>query len=143
MAIRAASLLLAIAALWPRAAAAQPIPLGTEIYTLEGIVAKDQADGREVGWFAISVGVVGDAAPARWIGLTAFLDWRQDPFAGRETIRRLLPADPTLLVAGPRDLVTRLQTAPPGSRLAARGMLNFGSRIYMLSAVTVVTPDGK
>jgi len=143
MPLRAGLLLLAIAATLPRGAAAQPSPAGTEIFTLEGIVAKDQAGAREAGWFAISAGVIGAGAPARWVGLTAFRDWREDPFVGRETIRRLMPADPTLLITGPRDMVKQFQTAPPGSRLAARGMLNFGSRIYMLSAFTITAPDGK
>lgn len=128
-------LLLALVASWPGGAAAQR--LGVNLFTLEGIVAPNRTVARETGWFGISVGVVGDRAPARWVGLTSFVDWRQDPFVGRETIRRLLPADPTLLLTGPPDLVSRFQAAPPGARLSARGMLDFGSRIFMVSAVTV------
>ena len=140
MPVRVGLLLLALVASWPCGAAAQP-RLGVNLYTLEGIVAPDRTVARQTGWFAISVGIVGDRAPARWVGVTSFLNWRQDPFVGRETIRLLMPADPTLLLTGPPDLVARFQTAPPGARLAARGMLDFRSRVFMVSAVTVTTPE--
>ena len=51
-------------------------------------MAKDQASAQDTGWFAISVGIVGnDTAPERWIGLTAFKTWNDDPFVGRQVIR--------------------------------------------------------
>jgi hypothetical protein len=118
--------------------AAQPVPVATEPYTLEGIVAKDQAGAREAGWIPISVGYVGDdKTPVRWIGVTAFRTWNDDPFVGREDLRRILPSQPTLLVTGPPELVKQLKEAPDGGRLVARGMLNKGSRNFMLSGVKV------
>jgi hypothetical protein len=122
---------------------AQDIPMGTETYTLEGFAAKDQANAQAKGWFAISYGVVGnDQSPERWIGLTAFKDWDDDPFVGRQVIRNLMPADPTLLIDGPPALVKQMTSAPPGSRIVARGMLNRDSRNFVLSGVKVIPPSG-
>lgn len=122
---------------------AQDFPSGTEPYTLEGFIAKDQASAQDKGWFAISVGIVGnEQAPERWIGLTAFKTWNDDPFVGRQVIRGLMPADPTLLFVGPPALVKQFTSAPAGSRLVARGMLNTASRNFMLSGVKVTPPTG-
>ena len=116
---------------------------GTEPYTLEGIVGKDQNAAREAGWFPISVGFVGnDKVPERWIGVTAFITWDGDPFVGRENLRRLLPDDPVLLLDGPPPMMKQIQQAPAGSRLKVRGMLNSQSRIFLISGVKV-TPAGQ
>jgi len=115
---------------------------GTEPYTLEGIMGKDQNAARDTGWFPISVGFVGnDKAPERWIGVTAFITWDGDPFVGRENLRRLLPDDPVLLFDGPPPMTKQIQQAPAGSRLKVRGMLNSQSRIFLISGVKV-TPAG-
>jgi hypothetical protein len=127
----------------PTCILAQDFPTGTEPYTLEGFIAKDQASAQDAGWFAISVGIVGnEQAPERWIGLTAFKTWNDDPFVGRQVIRNLMPADPTLLFAGPPGLVKQFTSAPIGSRLVARGILNKASRNFMLSGVKVTPPGG-
>lgn len=127
----------------PLRAAAQPVEMATQPYTLECVVAKDQSAAQEAGWFAISAGVVGDDAPARWLAVTAFRNWQDDPFVGREALRRLLPSQPTLLFVGPPQLVKQFQTASPGTRLVIRGMLNAGSRNFMLSAIKAMAPEGK
>lgn len=121
---------------------AQPFEMATEPYTLEGIVAKDQASAGAQGWFPISVGVVGQDQTKRWIGLTAFKTWNDDPFVGRQVIRDLMPADPTMLFVGPPELMKQFTGAPVGSRIVARGMLNTGSRNFMLSGVKVTPPAG-
>jgi hypothetical protein len=127
----------------PTTLRAQDFDTGTEPYTLEGIVAKDQASAQAAGWFPVSVGVVGDEkAPERWIGLTAFKTWNDDPFVGRQVIRNLMPSDPTLLFAGPAGLVKQFTSAPAGSRVVARGMLNRASRNFMLSGIKVMPPKG-
>jgi hypothetical protein len=136
-------ILAATLAALPPTLLAQDIPTGTETYTLEGFAAKDQASAQAKGWFAISYGVVGKGqAPERWIGLTAFKDWDDDPFVGRQVIRNLMPADPTLLIDGPPALVKQMTSASPGSRIVARGMLNRTSRNFMLSGVQVKAPGG-
>jgi len=134
-----ARLLLAAAiSLMPAVVAAQ-LPGGTQPYVLEGVVGKDQTAAREAGWFPISMGFVGnDKTPVRWIGVTAVRNWQGDPFVGRENFRRLLPSDPTLLVAGPSDMLKQLQQAPAGSHLVVRGMLNMQSRNFLVSSVKVL-----
>jgi hypothetical protein len=141
MRIRLRHLLLVTLVALPATVAAQLPRFGTETYTLEGIAATDRDGARTAGWFPVSVGIVGDPSPARWVGVTAFLPWNGDPFIGRQDLRRLLPASPTLLFTGPRDLVRQFQEAPAGSRLVVRGMLNRASRNFMLSAIKV-TPSG-
>jgi hypothetical protein len=121
----------------------QPFDMGTEPYTLEGIVAKDQANAQAIGWFALSIGIVGsDADPDRWIGATAFKTWNDDPFVGRQVLRNLMPADPNMLFAGPSSLVKQFTSAPVGSRVVIRGMLNKASRNFMLTGVKVLPPSG-
>jgi hypothetical protein len=123
---------------------AQPAPGGTLPYTLEGVVAKNQAGAQEAGWFGISAGFVGDdKTPERWIGVTSFLDWNGDPFLGRQVLRGLMPSDPTLLFDGPPPLLKQLKTAPAGSKVLVRGMLNSPSRNFMVSGVTVTPAGGK
>ncbi len=141
MRIRLRRFVLATLVALPATLSAQLPRIGTEPYTLEGIVAADRDGARTAGWFAVSVGVIGDPAPARWVGVTAFLPWNGDPFIGRQDLRRLLPSTPTLLFTGPPDLVGQFQRAPAGSRLVVRGMLNRASRNFMLSAIKV-TPAG-
>lgn len=143
MRTRVGLLLLGMLAAIPLRAAAQPVDPGTQPYTLEGVVAKDQATAQQEGWFAISAGVVDSAAPPRWLGVTAFRNFQDDPFVGREALRRLLPSQPTLLFVGPPPLIQQFQNAPPGTRLVIRGMLNAMSRNFMLSAIKVVAPEGK
>src|SRR5262249_21135204 len=122
---------------------------GTEPYTLEGIMGKDQNAARDTGWFPISVGfVVNDKVPERGlgeergIGVTAFITWDGDPFVGRDHLQRLLPDDPVLLLDGPPAMTKQIQQAPPGSRLKVRGVLNTQSRIFLISGVKV-TPAGQ
>jgi hypothetical protein len=142
---RARLLLLAVLVALPTTRLwAQPAPGGTLPYTLEGVVAKNQAGAQEAGWFGISVGFVGDdKTPERWIGVTSFLDWNGDPFLGRQVLRALMPNDPTLLFDGPPALLKQLKSAPAGSKVTARGMLNGGSRNFMVSGLTVTPAGGK
>src|SRR5262245_28901607 len=120
---------------------AQDFPVGTEPYTLEGIVATDQANAQAIGWFPLSVGIVGsEKDPDRWIGATAFKTWNDDPFVGRQVLRQLMPADPNMLFAGPPGLVKPFPSAPPGSRVVLRGMLNIACRNLRLSGVNVSPP---
>src|SRR5262249_51625374 len=105
---------------------------------LEGVVAKNQTAAQDVGGFGISVGFVGDdKTPERWIGVTSFLNWNEDPFVGREDLRRLMPSDPPLLLSGPPDMTKKVKTAPVGSQRVVRGILNQDSRNFMVSAVKV------
>jgi len=141
---RARLLLLAALVAVPATLRAQPFAGGVLPYTLEGVMAKNQAGAQDAGWFGISVGFIGDdKTPERWIGVTSFMNWSGDPFLGRETLRRLMPGDPTLLMTGPPPMMKQLKTAPPGSKLVVRGMLDTTSRNFMLSGVKVTPAGGK
>lgn len=120
---------------------AQTFTGGTKPYVLQGKIAADQAGAQQSGWFGISVGTVGQPdTPVRWIGVSAFNTWDDDPFVGRQVLRTLMPNQPTLLVTGPGDMLSKLQNAPVGNKVVLRGMLVPESRNFMLSAVQILPP---
>ena len=128
----------------PIAARAQTFTGGTKPYVLQGKLAKDQGSAQQSGWFPVSIGVAGQPhTPVRWVGLTSFMPWDDDPFEGREVMRRLLPDQPTLLVSGPPGLLGQLQKVPVGNKLVLRGMLVPESRNFMLSGVQVMPASAK
>ena len=57
---RARLLLLAALVAVPATLRAQPFAGGVLPYTLEGVMAKNQAGAQDAGWFGISVGFIGD-----------------------------------------------------------------------------------
>jgi hypothetical protein len=117
---------------------------GTKPYVLQGKLAADQAGAQQSGWFAVSLGTIGQPdTPVRWVGVTAFNTWDDDPFEGRQVLRRLMPDQPTLLLTGPSEMLAKLQRAPAGNKVVLRGMLVPESRNFMLSAVQVLPPDAK
>jgi hypothetical protein len=123
---------------------AQTFTTGTKPYVLHGKLAADQAGAKQSGWFAVSLGTVGQPdTPVRWVGVSAFNTWDDDPFVGREVLRRLLPDQPTLLLTGPSEMLARVRDAPTGNKLVLRGMLVPESRNFMLSAVQILAPDAK
>jgi hypothetical protein len=120
---------------------AQTFTGGTKPYVLQGKIAADQAGAQQSGWFGVSVGTVGQPdTPVRWIGVSAFNTWDDDPFVGRQVLRTLMPNQPTLLVTGPGDMLSKLQNAPVGNKVVLRGMLVPESRNFMLSAVQILPP---
>lgn len=131
--------LVAVAIAAPTVVSAQTFPGGTKPYVLQGKIAKDQAGAQQSGWFGVSVGTLGQSdTPVRWIGVTMFNTWDDDPFEGRQVLRRLMPDRPTLLVSGPPELLSKLQQAPVGNKVVLRGVLVPESRNFMLSSVQVV-----
>lgn len=138
-----ALILLAILGL-PIALRAQTFTGGTKPYVLQGKLAKDQSAAQQSGWFPVSIGVVDHPdTPVRWVGLSSFMPWDDDPFEGREVMRRLLPDQPTLLVSGPPGLLSQLKNAPVGNKVVLRGMLVPESRNFMLSGVQVMSASTK
>ena len=120
---------------------AQTFTGGTKPYVLQGKITADQASAQQSGWFGISVGTVGQPdTPVRWIGVSAFIPWDDDPFEGRQVLRRLMPDQPTLLVTGPSEMLSKLKDAPVGNKVVLRGMLVPESRNFMLSAVQILAP---
>lgn len=138
------ALLLIATLIVPTQLCAQTFTGGTKPYVLQGLLTKDQASAQQAGWFGISLGVLGQAdAPVRWVGATSFNTWDDDPFEGRQVLRRLLPDQPTLLVSGPAPLVAQLQKAPVGNKVVLRGVLVPESRNFMLSGVQVLPASAK
>jgi hypothetical protein len=117
---------------------------GTKPYVLQGKLAADQASAQDSGWLAVSLGTVGQPdTPVRWVGLSAFNTWDDDPFEGRQVLRRLLPDQPTLLMTGPSEMLAKVQKAAAGDKIVLRGVLVPESRNFMLSAVQILPPDAK
>jgi hypothetical protein len=128
----------------PVSVSAQTFPGGTKPYVLQGKLAKDQSGAQQSGWFGVSIGTLGQPdTPVRWVGVTAFNTWDDDPFEGRQVMRQLMPDQPTLLVTGPPELLSKFQQAPVGNKVVLRGMLVPESRNFMLSGVQVVPASAK
>jgi hypothetical protein len=136
--------LLVLAILGVIPVSAQTFTGGTKPYVLQGKLAKDQTGAQQSGWFAVSIGSVGKPdTPVRWVGVTAFNTWDDDPFEGRQVLSGLLPDRPTLLVDGPAGLLAQFQKAPVGNKVVLRGMLVPETRTFLLSAVQVVPANAK
>ena len=121
----------------------QVSPGQPQLFTVEGILAPDQATADRVGYDPVSIGFEGGTG-LRWMGVVAARSLQGDSFQGKEMIDSLLPNKPTFLVMGPSEIVSRLGKAPDGSRVVLQGMLTPLSRNWMLDKVDVLpAPAGK
>ena len=94
----------------------------------------------ESGFTAISLGFLGSAA-VRWLGVTDARTVGADQFVlGKDVLAAVAPFTPNLLVAGPPELVGRLRTAPPGTRVVVEGLVSRASRMYYLRRVEISSP---
>ena len=137
-----AALAFGVVVLLGSAAQAQVSPGQPQLFTIEGIVAPDQATANKVGYDPISIGFQGGGTQV-WLGVVAARSLDGDSFQGKEMIESLLPKSPNLLVDGPKELVSQLQSAPNGSRLVVQGMLVPASRIWMISSVKTLPAGAK
>ena len=135
------TLLLTIAlALMTTAAAAQDLPsdrFGPPlILRLKGVVEPTPEAARHTDGFAVvSLGFLGDGAPAeRWLGVDDARTLGDGPL-GKDVLAVVEPFQPNLLVAGPADVVAELRDAPPGTVLDIEGLVDGDSRIYYLRRV--------
>lgn len=115
-------------------AQAQWSPGQPQLFTIEGIVAPDQATADKVGYDPISIGFQ-DGGAQKWLGVVAARSLDGDSFQGREVVESLMPKKPNLLVSGPKDVVATLKDAPNGARIVVRGMLVPASRNWMIDSV--------
>jgi hypothetical protein len=121
----------------------QVSPGQPQLFTIEGIVAPDQATADKVGYDPVSIGFEGGSG-LRWLGVVAARSLQGDSFQGKEMIETLLPNSPNLLVTGPSEVVSKLQKAPNGSRVVAQGMLIPATRNWMLEKVDILpAPAGR
>ncbi len=135
------TLLLTIAlALMTTAAAAQDLPsdrFGPPlILRLKGVVEPTPEAARHTDGFAVvSLGFLGDGAPAqRWLGVDDARTLGDGPL-GKDVLEVVEPFQPNLLVAGPADIVAELRDAPPGTVLDIEGLVDGDSRTYYLRRV--------
>ena len=135
------TLLLTIAlALMTTAAATQDLPsdrFGPPlILRLKGVVEPTPEAARHTDGFAVvSLGFLGDGAPARrWLGVDDARTLGDGPL-GKDVLEVVEPFQPNLLVAGPADVVAELRDAPPGTVLDIEGLVDGDSRIYYLRRV--------
>ena len=130
-----AALALGVVVLWGTTAAqAQWSPGQPQLFTIEGIVAPDQATANKVGYDPLSIGFQGSDKQV-WLGVLGARSLDGDSFQGREVVETLMPQSPNLLADGPKDLVAQLQGAPNGTRVVVQGMLIPATRNYMISSV--------
>jgi len=129
-----AALALGIVVLLGSAAQAQFSPGQPQLFTIEGIVAPDQATAQKVGYDGLSIGFQGGGAQ-KWLGVVAARSLDGDSFQGKELVETLLPKSPNLLVDGPKDVVAKLQNAANGSRVVVQGMLIPATRNWMIDSV--------
>ena len=129
-----AALALGVVVLWGTTAQAQWSPGQPQLFTIEGIVAPDQATANKVGYDPLSIGFQGSDKQV-WLGVLGARSLDGDSFQGREVVESLMPKSPNLLADGPKDLVAQLQGAPNGTRVVVQGMLIPASRNYMISSV--------
>jgi hypothetical protein len=114
-----------------------------QLFTVEGILAPDQATADKVGYDPVSIGFEGGGT-TRWLGVVGARSLQGDSFQGHEMIDSLLPNKPTFLVTGPSEVVSKLGKAPDGSRIVAQGMLTPLTRNWVLDKVDILpAPGGK
>jgi hypothetical protein len=110
-----------------------------QLFTIEAILAPDQAAADKVGYDPLSIGFSGGAAgDVRWIGVVAARSLQGDSFQGRQVVESLLPKSPNLLASGPAEILSKLRAAPNGSRVVLQGILSPSTRNYMLDKVDVL-----
>jgi hypothetical protein len=117
----------------------QVSPGQPQLFTVEGILAPDQATADKVGYDPVSIGFEGGRT-TRWLGVVGARSLQGDSFQGHEMIDSLLPNKPTFLVSGPSEIVSKLGKAPDGSRIVVHGMLTPLTRNWVLDKVDVLPP---
>ena len=121
----------------------QVSPGQPQLFTVEGILAPDQATADKVGYDPVSIGFEGGTG-IRWLGVVAARSLQGDSFQGHEMVDSLLPNKPTFLAMGPPEIVSKLGKAPNGSRVVIQGTLTPLTRNWMLDKVDILpAPPGK
>jgi hypothetical protein len=110
-----------------------------QLFTIEAILAPDQATADKVGYDPLSIGFQGASdAGVRWIGVVAARSLDGDSFQGKQVVENLLGNSPNLLVDSSAEIISKLRAAKNGSRIVLQGILSPPTRIYMLDKVEVL-----
>jgi hypothetical protein len=107
------------------------------ILRLDGVWQPTRAAARAVGFTVASFAFLGDEqARTLWLGVTeARTVGGDNPVDGKDVLNAVAPFVPNLLIVGPKDLVARLRSAAPGTRLRIEGLVDRGSRTYYLRRI--------
>jgi len=109
------------------------------VLRLEGHFTATRNDARTQGTDAVSIRL-GDNE--RWFAVdTARTVGGDPPVSGRAVLGMLAPLQPTLLAVGDAALRRRLEEAPIGTAVRLEGLVDRGSRTYLLREVVVAPPQ--
>ena len=109
-----------------------------QVLTIHGTVAADRKAAEKIGYDAILIGFTG-APPdaARWVGVVEAEAGGVDAFLGKELLDQLDGYSPNLLAAGKPAALAPLRNAATGSRVVLSGVLDPGSRMFLVGNVKV------
>lgn len=107
------------------------------ILELQGRFTTSREDAAAGGADAVTIRV-GDRT--RWFSATTARTLSDAPVSGRTVLSALTPIEPNLFARGGADLVHRLADTPDGVEVRMEGMVDRGSRTYLLRAVAVAAP---
>jgi hypothetical protein len=115
-----------------------------QLLSIVGRVSADQKAASQAGYSGISIGFTG-ASPDKlvWVGVVKAESWNDDVFAGREMLAMVQGFTPTMLASGRPALLTKIQQAPVGSRIAVEGIFDQGARTYLVGMVEVTAPGSR
>ena len=102
---------------------------------LEGSFAPDRAHAVATGPDAVRMSIAGhdrwfSARVARTVG-------GDQPVSGRAVLNALAPYQTSMRVVGSADLVRRFDDAPDGAPMSVEGLVDIGSRYYLLRSVVI------
>jgi hypothetical protein len=113
------------------------------VLTIHGTIAADAQGAGKAGYQARSIGFQGAAADTvHWVGVVSAQANEGDAFLGKDLLDRLDGFTPNMLAVGKEGLLAKLRGAPAGSRVVLNGILDTGSRTYLLNSVTVAPATG-
>jgi hypothetical protein len=120
------------------AAAATEIPspkLGPALLLrLEGVVGTDRAAVEKAGFTVTSFTFLGHGPEAnRWLGVTDARTVGGDVAAdGKDVLDAVAPFTPNFIASGDAGLVTPLLALPPGTAVRIEGLVDRGSRTFLV-----------
>jgi hypothetical protein len=134
-----ATLLLLPASLW-----AQDLRMmGPVVWRMRGTVVADEKTANDMGWTGISLGFTGkDDSTMRWFGAVHAEIFGGDTFDAWSYINNVSHYNPTIIIAGPPNLSSKLFAMPNGTRVALEGVLDPLARNLMLDVVKQLPGGG-
>jgi hypothetical protein len=111
---------------------------------LDGVIVPSKDAARGVGFAAVSFGFLGvEESGPHWLAVTDARTVGGDhPLLGKDVLDILAPFTPNLYIPGPPELAQRLRELAPGTPVRLEGLVDRGSRTYLLRQVEVRQPAG-